>query len=167
MYRAVCVSAFFFALLCSRETLASLGFPQTIADHLKLKAPPDCSLCHLSAAGRDAVVQPFGRRAVTYGLIPRDIEVLKRVLTAMEVNGDDSDGDGAGDIVELRNSTDPNDDGSGRGLIDAPRYGFFCTAVPGRGGATGASTPWLIGFFLFAWRASLRFNGRRSTAGPR
>jgi len=91
-----------------------------------------------------------------YGLVRDDDDLLERVINAMDVNGDDSDGDGVGDIAELRAETDPNvNDLTGQVPGDPIRYGFYCATVPGGHGSFGAPA-WAAGFFLALFIARRR-----------
>ena len=85
-------------------------------------------LCHLYLqGGLGTVVKPFGLELMTRGLTGSNgEEVLPGLLDDME-NEDppsDVDGDGVGDIDELRDGTDPNVAGS---TLEPPKYGCLST----------------------------------------
>ncbi len=108
---ALFVSAFA-SVAAPRIAYATPGFPGEIQSHLKLAAQPpsSCSLCHTtgSAGGKGTVNTPFGVSVRGHGAAENDNASLDSALDAMDKDGTDSDGDGAPDITELRNATDPN-----------------------------------------------------------
>jgi len=111
-----------------------------------------CTFCHRSLSGGPmSVSKPFGLTLMKYGLTPYGPAALIRILAEMEANGDDSDGDLAGDIVELRAGTDPNVNDITGEAFEQPRHGFYCS-TPCRGAPVSTGGAWLTVFLLCAWR---------------
>jgi MYXO-CTERM domain-containing protein len=128
---AVLAGTFLFAGAAS----ASADYPATIKSHLSLTSAPECALCHTDGTtGLGTVHTLFGTTAHdTYKLTSGDAALLGTVLDKMKTDNVDSDGDGAGDIDELKAGTDPNKAGGG---VVAPKpdltYGCTATVAPGR-----------------------------------
>ena len=147
-------------LFVSTTSFASTDFPTAIEQHLSLDAVPSCTLCHTNTPGQaGTVTQPFGvNLRENYQVIPRNIALLQSALDDVEANGDDSDGDGVGDIQELRDGTDPNVDNSVPGPEQpetiTPEYGFFCGAsMPNQGPV------WVLWLLLLARKARRKMAG--------
>ncbi|WP_394829145.1 thrombospondin type 3 repeat-containing protein [Pendulispora albinea] len=130
--RSFCFSvAASLALLVTAPASATPNFPPAIQSTLQLNAAPPCTLCHLTdSGGKGTVVTPFGRLMMQRGLVEEDETALKTALMAVEAEGKDSDGDGVGDIAELRAGTDPNTPPGGEASI--PAYGCGAQVSPGR-----------------------------------
>ena len=107
--------------------LASQEFPPHIDDTLTLGYEPVCTICHATLTGGfGTVVQPFGQAMQSRGLVAGDLTALENALAALEAEGSDVDGDGVGDIQELRNGSDPNSASGG----DDPEYGCIGNVAP-------------------------------------
>ena len=148
-------------LSLASKAMASDPFPDTIKAQLNLPEAPLCTICHATLIGGSmTVVKPFGRTLQQkYGLRLQDVQGLRSALMQMQANGDDSDGDGVGDIAELLQGTDPNAGGEGGIVPDEVRHGCYCSVRPApiRAGAEGAV--WLSGLAICGWRR--RAVGRR------
>ena len=128
--------------------------PGVIQDQLGAPCAPQCSLCHVSAQGGDALrgEGPVGYVGPHQGYgqfitnllyqqkpyaIDADLE-LKTKLKGLEKlpcnAGDadtgicDSDGDGTSDIDELKAGDDPDEKGHGNGAI-CPKYGCGASSI--------------------------------------
>ena len=118
-------------LLLLRPASAYTLFPGWIYEHLDLAAEelnaPPCTICHLDNNGeKGTVVKPFGIWMYDHGLRgDATKEALGDLLDENEQKGVDSDGDGVGDIDELRDGTDPNVVGN---TLEPPQYGCLSTA---------------------------------------
>ena len=139
---------------------ASGNFPADIQNHLQAPAVLPCTLCHQSPQGGDAVVTAFGQALKAEGLAGLgDTAALTAALDALEADGTDSDGDGSGDVAELRAGRDPNVDdgdvdGGGGDGPPVPAYGFGCAAG---GHASFASVEVVaLGAVVAAGRAMVR-----------
>ena len=118
-------------LLLLRPASAYTLFPGWIYEHLDLasegvSAPP-CTICHLDMNGeKGTVVKPFGIWMYDHGLRGDSTEQqLGDLLDQNEDKGVDSDGDGVGDIDEIRDGEDPSVAG---GTLSPPQYGCLNTA---------------------------------------
>jgi MYXO-CTERM domain-containing protein len=138
------------ALLVSTVAGPAQGTPSVpgaIQAHLTLAEAPPCTLCHLGAPGRGTVNTPFGATMRSRGLVAYDEAALGIALDALAAESKDSDGDGAGDIRELRDGTDPNA-GAGGSEAPVPEYGCNAGARP-EGGALLAL---LLAALIVGWR---------------
>lgn len=145
-------------VLLAAPALASSAYPTVVERHLGLSRPipASCGLCHTNGlVGAGTVNTPFGKAARAKGLVAFDDAKLVQVLDALEVEGTDSDGDGVGDLQELRAGTDPNvSDRGGPDALGPLRYGCGAEAAPGA----------LEGLGLAAWLLARQRWRRR--AGP-
>jgi hypothetical protein len=115
MHRALSLAVIAALLSLAPKVLASQIYPEAIAAQLGSPCPPLCTLCHDTVAGGFATAnRPFGIRVRTrpYGLVSGDLDQLRDVLTRLEADATDVDGDGMTDIAELRAGSDPNVAGS-------------------------------------------------------
>jgi len=161
---------------CLAATIASYGatgsahstFPTLIQNELDMPCTPACTICHKDTLGGfGTVTMAFGKSAQAAGLRFTEPSVLP-ALTKLEADGTDSDGDGIGDIAELRQGQDPN------GSVDlcsqaalAARYGCGAHIAPSP--AHGRDSGALLGALLTSLvlgaslhRASRRARARRS-----
>ncbi|HMI87518.1 MAG TPA: hypothetical protein VK550_25700 [Polyangiaceae bacterium] len=145
---------------------ASDPFPDTIKMQLNLSEAPPCTYCHQTLiGGLMTVTKPFGRTVQKYGVHLQDVAALRNAIMQMQVNGDDSDGDGVGDIAELLQGTDPNVAGEGGIEADEARYGCFCSTPPARSAPSVVGAAGLAGLALsgFGRRALRRRRVERKT----
>jgi MYXO-CTERM domain-containing protein len=135
--------------------LASDPFPDAMRTQLMLPAAPLCTVCHQTLiGGLMTVTKPFGRTLQQrYMLLALDVAGLRQALTRMQQMGDDSDGDGVGDIAELLQGQDPNVPSEGGIVVDdQPRYGCYCSAVGGSPASLMGGAAWLSSLLLSVWR---------------
>jgi MYXO-CTERM domain-containing protein len=129
---------------------ASSTYPGAIKDHLTASKLPACTLCHQTAGGGGPVVTPFAHAMVAEGLTGgSNTTALTAALDALEAAGTDSDGDGTGDIDELRAGGDPNTAGASN-AGPTPVYGFGCAAAPAASPLVGALA--VLGLFALRRR---------------
>jgi hypothetical protein len=88
---------------------ASREFPVRIAGALALPLEPACTLCHTRADAGFATGTLFQQALASRGFRRRDVASLDAALMRLEADAVDSDGDGVGDVRELRALADPND----------------------------------------------------------
>lgn len=141
-------------LLVAAPALASSNYPSEVKTHLEAAAIPQCTICHdTNAGGFGTVNQPFGVALMDNGLVSGDVEALGTALDAVEAAGTDSDGDGVGDVDEVRAGADPNDGADGGVAADAETllYGFGCAA-----GGTPAALVLLLGLLRRRRRRAAR-----------
>jgi hypothetical protein len=98
----------FVALAAAPAARAKQRFPGMIASELGLGYVPPCRLCHIQGTtGAGSVSTPFGVSMLAHGMT-QDESTIAPALAALQADGTDSDGDGQGDIAELKADTDPN-----------------------------------------------------------
>lgn len=102
-----------FGVLAAAPASASETYPPDLKKQLMLAeepgTPPGCQLCHKDdEGGVGNVDKPFGRSLMREGAVGASIPSLRAALKALDETAWDSDGDGVGDIDELRAVTDPN-----------------------------------------------------------
>jgi hypothetical protein len=166
IYRYLAASCAAAALLFyGTEGRAHSTFPTLIASDLDMPCTPACTICHTDTVGGfGTVTAPFGKAMRGVGLNFTEPSLLP-ALQKLEAAGTDSDGDGVGDIVELRAGQDPN------GAVDlcsqaalAARYGCGAHIAPSPGQDSGA---WLGALFTMlilgtSWQRSTRRRAQRS-----
>lgn len=119
-------------LLAAVPAAATTSYPGVLRDELGLDASPSCTVCHASAGGGPGTAtKPMAEALVAAGLVPFDDDSLLAALAQLEADGTDSDGDGVGDLDELRAGTDPN--GTEAPPEEPVLYGFGCAQAPAEG----------------------------------
>jgi len=149
-------------LSCSvaRPAAASTTFPEALRKQLGLPQivgpGPGCQLCHRDdKGGFKTAVKPFARSLLKDGAMGASVGSLLSALQRLEADGTDSDGDGIGDIAELKAGTDPNVALSSTGEpvpmdeIPLPETGCGLARV---GGASPSAWALLLGALWFAVR---------------
>lgn len=114
------------ALLLPRTSHASATFPEAIKEQLAMSCAPPCTTCHRTLeGGLGTVDKAFGGEMLKGGLVPLEPSSVATALASVEWSMIDSDGDGAQDVQELRDGSDPNvsGDGASDALICGPAYG--------------------------------------------
>jgi hypothetical protein len=111
MIRAGAIAIPAAAMLLALPASASPTYPEALAGQLELSCAPACTLCHDTMAGGPATVNTrFGIEVrARRRLVSGNTEQLFAVITQLEADGTDSDGDGTGDVAELRAGGNPND----------------------------------------------------------
>lgn len=118
---------------------ASVDFPAAVKAYYDIETlpapPPSCTLCHRDdVGGADTVTRPFGRTLLRLGAQSNSVPSLDGALQQVAETGADSDGDGVGDVEELRTGGDPNvgtgDEGDPLAAIPLPQTG--CAFAPTR-----------------------------------
>jgi hypothetical protein len=143
------VSCLLGLLATAPPVAASVAFPEAMRQELELDAvappAPGCRVCHKDdVGGLKTVTTPFGRSMLAAGTTAVNVSTVVASLRALEADGTDSDGDGVGDIEELRAGTDPNagqaPDGSPTAPVDqVPLPETGCSL----GGSGTPSTAWV------------------------
>jgi MYXO-CTERM domain-containing protein len=115
------------ALLLVHAAAANPKYPAIVYNELGLDVAPACTLCHRdNLGGLGTVEKPVGLELLDRGLTATNgADVLPGLLEELETDEVDSDGDGVGDVAELRDGTDPNVAGS---TLSPPKYGCLSTA---------------------------------------
>jgi len=130
---------------------ASPSFPAEIAAHLSAPTPP-CTICHQGTPGLGTATTAFAEAMKARGLVPGDLTALDTALDALAAEHHDSNGNGVGDIDELKAGNDPN---GGSVATVTPTYGCVGSVAPAP--RLGAAA--LVAFFMairLRRRASLR-----------
>lgn len=158
--------------LFATSAAATENFPPLIASQLSA-AEPSCTLCHNTPQGGSGTVSTlFGRAMLQRGLTPWDEDSLIAALAQMESEAVDSDGDGVGDVEEVRTGRSPNrgepaggSAGTGSEGVttaegvtadDVPPPSYGCAVGGGADlGAMGAVLS--LAFCLEAWRRRRNF----------
>jgi hypothetical protein len=110
MIRAGAIAITAAVMLSALPASASPTYPEALAGQLELSCAPACTLCHDTMAGGSLTAnQPVGIAVRRLRLASGNTEQLLQVIAQLEANGTDSDGDGTGDVAELRAGGNPND----------------------------------------------------------
>ena len=124
-------------------------FPPEVRAHLSLSYTPACTLCHNTPSGGfGTVTTPFGKSMRARGLVAQNLGSLDTALDALAAEHTDSDGDGVGDIDELKAGSDPNV--AGGGSVTPPTYG--CFDVTGQPASPLALLPLALAWLLLRVR---------------
>jgi hypothetical protein len=137
------------AVLAGGLAHGSSIYPPEVRAHLSLGYTPPCTLCHNTPSGGfGTVTTPFGKSMMARGLVAQNLSSLDTALDALAAEHTDSDGDGVGDIDELKAGSDPNV--AGGGAVTPPTYG--CFDVSGQPASPLALLPLLLAWLLFRVR---------------
>ena len=132
---------------------ASSAFPGEVRSHLALSYTPDCGICHSNGqTGFGTVNTPFGTSMRSRGLMAGNTASVDAALDALAAEHKDSDGDGVGDIDELKAGTNPNVAGGG----NVPPVSYGCFDVTGQPGSPLALLPAALGLLLGSVHRRLR-----------
>ncbi len=120
--RAFAVAVGVVCLLLPAQALASPAYPTEIFDAIDMDCPPPCAVCHQDqTGGAGTATKVFADAMVNEGLEGEDDGSVKPALEALDAAGTDSDGDGVGDVSELKQGRDPNIPGDSP--LCGPQYG--------------------------------------------
>ena len=131
------------------EAQAKEEFPSEIANDVPgVNYQVPCAVCHIKGnTGGSTPITAFALSLRDRGL-SGDRASLSSALSQLATDGTDSDGDGVGDIDELKAGTDPNSSANADiATLQAPGYGCGGTAPHGGGGpaaAGAAALGWLL-----------------------
>jgi len=145
-------------LSSSAPSFAHSTFPTDMERQLEMSCLPACTLCHKdNLGGFGTITKPFGKAMQENGLlfVPAS---LPGALQALEKAGTDSDGDGVGDVTELREGQDPNGDADLCGVQAVYGCGAHIASRPPGPDATAPIASLLTALVL---GASLHRNLRR------
>lgn len=156
---ATCLASALFAYSALGQ--AHSTFPTLIASELDMPCVPACTICHKDTLGGfGTVTEPFGKAMQADGLNFTEPS-LSPALKKLEEAGTDSDGDGVGDVAELRVGQDPNGDVDlcGQAAL-AARYGCGAHIATPPGRDTSATLSAL--FTVLVLGASVHRSRRRA-----
>jgi hypothetical protein len=143
-------------LLSASSAQASGGYPAAIAAKFSV-TQPQCTLCHNNpAGGGGTATQPFALTMKSkYGLTGGG--ALAALQTGLDANTDDTDGDGVGDVDEIKAGGDPNV--SGGTPVEPPSYG--CIEQNGSIAGPRSQSPRLASLAVAGLLAGFLFFRRR------
>ena len=162
MIRASAIAMLAAVMLSALPASASETDPRTLEAELELSCAPACTLCHDTMAGGSLTAnRPVGIALRRLRLVSGDPQQLIQVIAQLEANGTDSDGDGTGDVAELRAGGNPNDpDNAPLGCYTAPpeeeEGGCAVSSVSGRTGISLISGLLLIAAISLKRRVCVR-----------
>ncbi|HMR06940.1 MAG TPA: hypothetical protein PKA88_14245 [Polyangiaceae bacterium] len=108
--------------LLAGSVAASPSYPTEILDALEMDCAAPCTVCHQdTTGGAGTATKAFADALIDNGLEGEAASTVKTALDALDAAGTDSDGDGVGDVEELRQGRDPNL--AGDAAICGPQYG--------------------------------------------
>jgi hypothetical protein len=119
-----------FALLAALTPLTASArpeFPDSLQSATGAPCVPQCNICHESVSGGGPADQPFAKSLLQMGGL-QGPGAMEYDVSQLEHAGVDSDGDGVGDIAEIRAGTDPNY--AGDALICQPDVGCGAHVAP-------------------------------------
>ena len=118
-------------MLMGSTAAASPTYPEKLKETLGMPCTPQCIVCHrTNEGGEGTVITPFGDAMLFEGnLGPKQPDALPDALNAVEAAGIDSDGDGVGDVEELRQGNDPNNPEQAV-QCSGPEYGCGARLAP-------------------------------------
>ncbi|HEU4539038.1 MAG TPA: hypothetical protein VFS00_33185 [Polyangiaceae bacterium] len=143
------------SLTAAPRAFASQSYPGIINGKYNPDPAVSCPLCHQGATDRTTAVQPFVLMLKgDYGLTLGNPDLLSQALDQAEADETDVDGDGVGDIEELRSGTDPNV--SGGSAAPTPEYGCVKSSVATAPPNASAYVPLALGAALLGARRARR-----------
>jgi hypothetical protein len=161
MIRASAIAMLAAVMLSALPASASETYPRTLEAELELSCAPACTLCHDTMAGGSLTAnRPVGIALRRLRLVSGDPQQLIQVIAQLEANGTDSDGDGTGDVAELRAGGNPNDrDNAPLGCYTPPpaeEDGGCALAAGARSGGLPLITGLLIAALMLRLHARVR-----------
>ena len=147
---------------CIADAQAKDEFPSEIErDVAGVSYEVPCGVCHIKGnTGGSTPIMPFALALRDRGL-SGDRVSLSTALAKLAADGTDSDGDGVGDIDELKAGTDPNSSSNADiATVQAPGYGCGGTAPHGGGGPDAAAAFGLAWLLLQRRQSTTRTLGR-------
>jgi hypothetical protein len=94
-------------LFAPRAAFGRAEFPDRLQEATHAPCVPQCSICHESVQGGGPADQPFAKSLRRMGKLEGP-DAIKYAVDQLEQQNVDSDGDGVGDIAEIRAGKDPN-----------------------------------------------------------
>jgi hypothetical protein len=161
MFRASAIAILAAVILTALPLSASPSYPQALEAELELSCAPACTLCHDTMEGGSLTAnRPVGIALRRLRLASGDPQQLLQVIAQLESNGTDSDGDGTGDVAELRAGGNPNDpDNAPLGCYTPPpaeEEGGCAVAAGAPSGGLPLITGLLIAALMLRLRARVR-----------
>lgn len=149
-------------LVLPRSALAKPEFVEPLQEATDAPCLPQCNICHSSVSGGGEPVQPFVESLESVAGEVESEEAIRWAVAQLEQQNIDSDGDGVGDIEEIRQGDDPNY--AGDALICQPEVGCGAHIAP-----TTTHSPWRLNATLasLALLVGVRLRRRRSSLGGR
>jgi len=142
-------------ILTAASAHATPTFPRALARHLGAEQTVPCATCHEGPTRKGTVTTPVGAALRARGLVAHDEASLVKALDTARADQQDSDGDGALDVDELRAGTSPNVAEAGAGQA-AGADGTGCHMGASLGAAGARSDVGLFGLALLVAYAVAR-----------